>query len=143
MFTATIPTSTFQWANRVNLCLISEDGALVRIIDQPVSSVCHMWRSQHQWSGLDGLWNNNPSSHLFLLLNVDRGTPLVSKALYQMTSEAHMYDICNTHTHTHTHTHTRLLTNTDFSLYFVSGSSGALKHWSISPQVSCEIHTVV
>ena len=34
LFAASIPTATFHWENRVNLCLISEDGALGGIMDQ-------------------------------------------------------------------------------------------------------------
>lgn len=142
-----ILTSTIHWGNRVNLCLISEDGALEGIIDQPGSSclsyvmvctdICAI--SSLAWMEI---WNNICLHTSFLFWMLTEELILFQKHNIKFHTR-HTYCIWDLLRKYQTHTHTWLLTNTDFSLYFVSGSSGALKHWSISPQVSCERHTVV
>lgn len=141
-----ILTSTIHWGNRVNLCLISEGGALEGIIDQPGCSclsyvmvctdICAI--SSLAWMEI---WNKHSSPRLIFCFECwQRNSSCFKSTTSNDTQGTHIWDLLRKH---QTHTHTRLLTNTDFSLYFVSGSSGALKHWSISPQVSCERHTVV
>lgn len=118
LFAASILTLTFHWANRVNL-KISEDRALEGTYRSACVRLSVECDSLHWYLWSVSFW-------------MPRGTHPVSKAWNQMTYHK-AYSICDICWGNMKHTHTWLLTNTDFSLYFVSGSSGALEHWSISP----------
>lgn len=138
-------TQTHLWANRVNLCLISAErsaGGDYRSACALLSVICDClhWFLWHWLSGLDGnLKTSLISTYYFAFECWPRKSYSFKSTISNDTEGTLLWDLLRKYQNPHT----RPLTNTDFSLYFVSSSSGALKHWSISPQVSCERHTVV